>query len=63
MERWAVLRRVRERSHASGQPRQDAVLVLGLPLLFQRADGHRSGVVEDPPAQMGYRDLPGDHQP
>ena len=27
------------------------------------ADGHRSGTVEDPPAEVGHRDLPGNHQP
>ena len=41
----------------------DALLVLGLPELFQRADRHGHRALERPDAEVGHRHLPLPHQP
>ena len=46
----ATLPQMRIGPHPRGQPREDALLVHGLPLLFQREDGHRHAAVENPAA-------------
>ena len=54
----SVLREVREHEHAAREPQDDAVLVHGLPELFQRQDGHPARQFQHPAAQVGNRHLP-----
>ena len=64
MERRAMLRPLRKPQDGHGPERQaNAVLVLGLPKLFQRSDRHGDGVLQASDPEMGYRHLPLSHQP
>ena len=45
------------------QPQDDALLVLGLPVVLQREDGYRAGGLEREAAEVGVGDLPGADEP
>ncbi len=52
-----MLRKVREHQNSASQPQENALLVLGLPRLFQYQNRNFHGKLQGYPSQVGHRHL------